>query len=302
MNALATFPPTTDLLPVEPSPALAEMTSFPRERQAAFLSALVECGSARRAARAAGVSHQTVYRARRACAAFRRGWDAALIQARAYAEDVLATRALDGVEEEVFYRGELIATRRRYDSRLLLAHLARLDKLTGAGSADARSAAPGAEAFAEDFEGSLERFVAGSDTPEENPAAAVDHQEPGQCNTRSTPPGYEGGDDDEDGDRYAGEAEASGLEWCPHVEAMVPAMDRVLNAMEAQRPEGAKTPSQIFGHGGAAEVEAEKIAAFEAGVARWWLVVPRKVDGDHDESAYLEGAQDGGASAKVGAM
>jgi hypothetical protein len=26
------------------------------------------------------------------------------------AEDVLATRALDGVEEEIFYRGELIGT------------------------------------------------------------------------------------------------------------------------------------------------------------------------------------------------
>jgi hypothetical protein len=37
--------------------------------------------------------------------------------------------AVEGVEEPVFYRGEQVGTRRKYDSRLLLAHLARLDKL-----------------------------------------------------------------------------------------------------------------------------------------------------------------------------
>jgi len=41
---------------------------------------------------------------------------------------VLADRAIDGVEEEVWHRGELVGTRRKYDTRLLLAHLARLDK------------------------------------------------------------------------------------------------------------------------------------------------------------------------------
>ncbi len=42
---------------------------------------------------------------------------------------MLAERALEGVEEQVFYHGEVIATRRRFDTRLLLAHLARLDAL-----------------------------------------------------------------------------------------------------------------------------------------------------------------------------
>ncbi len=35
---------------------------------------------------------------------------------------------MNGVEEKVFYHGEEVATRTRFDSRLLLAHLARLDK------------------------------------------------------------------------------------------------------------------------------------------------------------------------------
>jgi hypothetical protein len=139
------------------SPALEEMTAFTRTAQAAFLAALSQCGSVRRAARASGISHQTAYRARSACPAFRRGWDAALLSARAMAEDVLATRALDGVEEAVFYRGELIATRRRYDSRLLLAHLARLDRLAEDAATDA---------FAGDFPAALARFEEGSDRPE----------------------------------------------------------------------------------------------------------------------------------------
>ena len=44
---------------------------------------------------------------------------------------MLADRALNGVEETIFYHGEAVATRRRYDSRLLLAHLGRLDRLAG---------------------------------------------------------------------------------------------------------------------------------------------------------------------------
>ena len=49
------------------------------------------------------------------------------MSSRAHAEEVLADRALNGVEETVFYHGEEVATRTRYDARLLLAHLARLD-------------------------------------------------------------------------------------------------------------------------------------------------------------------------------
>lgn len=44
---------------------------------------------------------------------------------------MLADRALNGVKENVFYHLEEVARRRRYDSRLLLAHLARLDRLEG---------------------------------------------------------------------------------------------------------------------------------------------------------------------------
>jgi hypothetical protein len=71
----------------------------------------------RSAAARAAVSHQTAYRARLACPVFRRGWDAALLAARALAEETLASRAIDGVEEEVLYHGEGRRHPHRYDPR-----------------------------------------------------------------------------------------------------------------------------------------------------------------------------------------
>jgi hypothetical protein len=74
------------------------------------------------------MSRQSAYLLRRRDRAFAKAWEAALVLARRHVEEVLATRALDGVEEPVFYHGEQVAVRRRYDARLLLAHLARLDR------------------------------------------------------------------------------------------------------------------------------------------------------------------------------
>ena len=102
---------------------------FSPPAQGAFLEHLSTKGNVRLACRAARVSPQTAYRARRRTPAFAALWDAALLSARAHAEDVLADRALDGWEEAVFYHGEEVARRRRYSDRLLLAHLARLDRL-----------------------------------------------------------------------------------------------------------------------------------------------------------------------------
>jgi hypothetical protein len=77
------------------------------------------------------MSHEAAYRLRRRDALLARGWEAALVLARGASAEVLACRALDGVEEEVWHRGELVGMRRRYDTRLLLAHMARLDALAG---------------------------------------------------------------------------------------------------------------------------------------------------------------------------
>ena len=131
--------PTDPSTPPQTLPALTEAPlapltrpaeRFTRAQQALFLELLSEWGNVRAAARAAGVSRQHAYRVRRACPDFARLWDAARLAAVPRVEDVLADRALNGVEEAVFYHGEEVAVKRRYDARLLLAHMARLDRLT----------------------------------------------------------------------------------------------------------------------------------------------------------------------------
>lgn len=101
------------------------------ERKARFLSYLSEKGNVRAAAARCGMSAQSAYVQRRRDPLFARTWDAALLRAHEAYEQVLAERAIEGVEEPIYYRGELVGTRRRYDSRLLLAHLARLDRQIG---------------------------------------------------------------------------------------------------------------------------------------------------------------------------
>lgn len=97
-------------------------------RKAAFLHHLAETGNVRASAARVGLSHQSGYLARRRDRVFRAGWDAALVLAREVAAQALATRALDGTPEAVWFRGQQVGTKVRYDGRLLLAHLARLDK------------------------------------------------------------------------------------------------------------------------------------------------------------------------------
>jgi hypothetical protein len=110
-----------------------------------FLDCLSQRGNARLAARRVGLSPETAYRQRRRDPVFARAWAAALELSRRESGEVLADRAIDGIEEDVWYRGEVVGTRRRYDTRLLLAHLARLDRLVG----DDPAAAADAERFDE---------------------------------------------------------------------------------------------------------------------------------------------------------
>uniref|UniRef100_UPI003594019D hypothetical protein n=1 Tax=Parasphingorhabdus sp. TaxID=2709688 RepID=UPI003594019D len=94
-----------------------------------FLEALARTGNVGAAAHYVQHSRQSAYDLKRRDPDFARVWLAALLLAREVAQDTLQERAIEGVEEEVFYHGEVVATRRRYDSRLLLALLARLDRV-----------------------------------------------------------------------------------------------------------------------------------------------------------------------------
>ena len=141
---------------LSPDPQLTPPALCDARRQALFCDSLAQTGNVRLACCAALISPQTAYRTRRALPGFRQCWDAALVLARAEVEAVLAERALNGVEEPVFYHGEEIARRRRYDSRLLLAHLARLDALAEQAELRAR---------AEDFDAALAALERGEALP-----------------------------------------------------------------------------------------------------------------------------------------
>ena len=287
----------------------APQTEFTRARQVLFLENLSVTGSVRSAAAAGGVSHQSAYRARRAQKAFRLAWDAALVAARANAETVLACRAIEGVEEKVFYHGEEVATRTRYSDRLLLAHLARLDRH----AADARI-----NAIAEDFDAALARFEAGEEVlvpAPETPAARPENFSPGPCNTRSmscssAPNGGEGAtaaddhDDDDDDDELDTDELAIGYDddedWPPdpadYVDlfageskrvSKLPFFDRIYAAMDRLRPADAPR-LEGKGHWSEHDLLDEQAAAFMERVDGWWLVVPPRPGDPGDEWRFHE--------------
>ncbi|WP_198143496.1 hypothetical protein [Altererythrobacter epoxidivorans] len=216
----------------------ARYSIFNSRAQGAFLDSLAQYGNVRLACRAGRVSPQTAYRARRTRPAFAALWDAALLSARTRAEEVLADRALNGVEEQVFYHGEEVATRRRYDSRLLLAHLARLDRLAE------RAEVGAATALLDDAIDALRR---GEELPHALPEKEPQDSVPCVPSGRNSPP-------------------------CkPPVETPSETLDTRLDAMEAARPAHALPPHQLCS--GVAEVdalEALQLAAFEAGYPQWY--------------------------------
>jgi len=132
---------------------------FTPERQVAFLGHLASHGNARVACAAVGLSPQAAYVHRRRDAAFAQGWEAALVLARQHVEQVLADRALNGVTETIYYRGEAVGQRTRFDSRLLLAHIARLDAH--------HAASPRGRATAARFDELLGDILAGTADPGE---------------------------------------------------------------------------------------------------------------------------------------
>jgi hypothetical protein len=99
--------------------------------KAAFIDALAASGEVLAAVETVGLSPQSAYRHRALDPEFARAWDSARIIAREVVVEELRSRALHGWEENVYFRGELCGSKKRHDNRLLLALLARLDKLAG---------------------------------------------------------------------------------------------------------------------------------------------------------------------------
>ena len=125
-------------------------------KKAVFLDHLAQHGNARAACARVGLSREAAYRLRRRDPDFARGWGAAMVLANDAGSELLAACATEGIEHRVYFRGELVDTYRRIDTRLLLAHLARLDR-----AADEKQARADAARFDE-----LLAVIGGEPVPE----------------------------------------------------------------------------------------------------------------------------------------
>ena len=120
----------TRIMTALPSPEdFSELApGWTQHKKAVFLDHLAQHGNVRAACSRVGLSREAAYRLRRRDADFARGWGAAMVLANDAGAELLAACATEGIEHRVYFRGELVDTYRRIDTRLLLAHLARLDK------------------------------------------------------------------------------------------------------------------------------------------------------------------------------
>lgn len=109
------------------------------ERKRLFLDELSQGGVVTRAAQGAGMSAPAAYELRNRDPLFAAGWQAALHLARQRLADELLARSLNGVVEQIHRDGCIVGERHRYDNRLSLGLLNRLDRQ--AELADARDAA-----------------------------------------------------------------------------------------------------------------------------------------------------------------
>lgn len=89
-------------------------------KRARFLEVLAREGNVSQAARASGLSRQYAYVLRREDEGFAADWDAALDEAVDELIAIARKRAVEGVEEPVFYRGRQVGTRRVWSDRLLM--------------------------------------------------------------------------------------------------------------------------------------------------------------------------------------
>lgn len=121
--------------PVPPGEARGRLDGWTRLRRRAFLRALSETGEVKAACERVGISDTSVYRLRQRSAVFARDFAAALERSLPMIEQVAWERAVEGWEEPVVVRGEMIGTRRRYSESLLRMLLGEAHKARRAESA-----------------------------------------------------------------------------------------------------------------------------------------------------------------------
>lgn len=132
-------------------------------KKARFLLVLVAGGVVADACRAVGMSVASAYalRNRRSGRAFAKMWDAIMIhRARCRLADNNLSRAMNGCVEQIVKDGVVVAERRRFDNRLSMAMLTRLDRLAESRTGEEAELL---RALSEDFEDYVEVVESGGD-------------------------------------------------------------------------------------------------------------------------------------------
>jgi hypothetical protein len=150
---------TNHLFPITPSPSPTQRhDGWTPERRRKFCETLAECGQVSVAARAVGMDMSSAYRLRRRADAreFAVAWEAALCLAQQMLVDEAMALAFEGSHDIVMRDGEIVAERRRRDSRTILTTLA---KLKDCGALQS----PEAHIVAQDFDSFLDRVDGSGD-------------------------------------------------------------------------------------------------------------------------------------------
>ncbi|MDQ8758128.1 hypothetical protein RCO27_18025 [Sphingosinicella sp. LHD-64] len=120
------------LVPRDPGTALSETRrlrhdGWTPEKMRRFLERFAECGIVIEACEAVGMSARSAYNLRDRDPLFAAGWDAGQAMARPRLADEAYSRALNGVVDRIYKDGVIVAERHRYDNRLTMSVLKRLD-------------------------------------------------------------------------------------------------------------------------------------------------------------------------------
>ena len=92
--------------------------SLPKKR--AFLAAYSETGNIRQAAKVAGIHRDTHYDWLNKDEEYRAAFEAAKLEASDRLEEEARRRAVEGVDDPVYYKGEQVGVIRRYSDTLLI--------------------------------------------------------------------------------------------------------------------------------------------------------------------------------------
>jgi hypothetical protein len=117
-----TAPPANLPVPAaKAAPALYRVRhdGWTAERQNIFIESLAKTRCVRDASRMAGISWNSAYRHRKRCPAFRERWALALRRSETTIGEVAWKRAVEGVEEDVWYYGKVVGKRTKYANDLL---------------------------------------------------------------------------------------------------------------------------------------------------------------------------------------